>query len=102
MHKLREVKELEISNETFELEGLNKLFPEFECVEKGKYFPYNYIYDDDRWGCAWRAIQVLLSAHGIDCEDFKQLFHTFSYKEDLMKIIEEKKMLQGVPKQKLK
>ena len=27
------------------------------------YVPYNFMYEDKGWGCAWRAIQMVLSAY---------------------------------------
>ena len=29
------------------------------------YFPYRHNNDDEGWGCAWRAIQTLLSTQNI-------------------------------------
>lgn len=41
-------------------------------------------------GCAWRAIQTLLSTHGIN-EIFLTLYEKYNKKEILLKILEEKK-----------
>lgn len=56
----------------------------------GIYYPYNYFTKDVGMGCAWRAIQTLLSTHGVD-ETFITLYEKYNKKEFLLKILEEKK-----------
>ncbi len=37
----------------------------FVGSHKGYYYPYNHLTKDEGWGCAWRAIQALISTQGI-------------------------------------
>jgi hypothetical protein len=54
---------------------------------KGIYYPYNHEIRDSGWGCAWRAVQTLLSTQDIFLS-FEELYDRFCEKEDLMKILE--------------
>ena len=35
----------------------------FKGNDRACYVPYNHIYNDKGWGCAWRAIQMVLTAY---------------------------------------
>ena len=52
------------------------------------YFPYNCDINDKGWGCAWRAIQTLLSTTDTQI-GFAELFTVFCRKEQLMKTLQE-------------
>lgn len=45
------------------------------------------MYDDFGWGCAWRAIQTLLSNYGTET-DFKDLVMKYRKKDVLWGILE--------------
>lgn len=47
------------------------------------YVPYNNVYEDRGWGCAWRAIQMVISAYKIN-DSFIDLFHKYSQKGFLL------------------
>lgn len=64
-------------------------YPDFQIVEKGFYYPYNHEHEDYGWGCAWRAIQGLLSSHQIEIV-FKDLVSQYAKKNKLMEIIKQK------------
>lgn len=51
------------------------------------FYPYNHNYDDFFWGCAWRAIQTVLSAYGIET-DFKELVMKYRGREALMGVLQ--------------
>jgi hypothetical protein len=53
---------------------------------KGIYYPYNHEHLDVGWGCAWRAIQTLLSTQQINC-NFATLYSSFSEKNTLLSIL---------------
>ena len=56
-------------------------------MPKVTFYPYNQIYDDFGWGCAWRAIQTLLSNYGTET-DFKDLVMKYRKKDVLWGILE--------------
>jgi len=61
------------------MNDIKKTYTEFNVCEKGFYFPYNYEFKDQGWGCAWRAIQLLLSSQNIVIP-FEELYLKFSQK----------------------
>lgn len=56
-------------------------------MTKGTFYPYNQTYDDFGWGCAWRAIQTLLSNSEKET-DFKDLVMKYRRKDVLWSILE--------------
>lgn len=55
-------------------------------TQKGNYYPYNHLFRDKGWGCAWRAIQTVISYYDHEIP-FDKLFHDYGYKKNLLKII---------------
>lgn len=92
-----EIKELQLdqlseeeSNKAYSFKELSEYYSnEFTLSKTGVYYPYNHLTKDVGIGCAWRAIQTLLSTHGIN-ETFLSLYEKYNKKEVLLKILQEK------------
>jgi hypothetical protein len=67
MGELREVKEIDEksldNNTVIENHQILNMYEGFKGCHQAFYVPYNFMYYDKGWGCAWRAIQMVLSAY---------------------------------------
>lgn len=76
-------------NKIYKFPEINELYQEvFALCPKGIYFPYNHAVKDGGWGCAWRAIQTLLSTQDIVIS-FEELYEKFSEKGTLIEILKQ-------------
>ena len=95
---MEEIKDLQLeqlseeeSNKAYSFKELSEYYHnQFTLSKKGIYYPYNHLTKDAGMGCAWRAIQTLLSTYGVN-ETFLTLYEKYNKKEVLLKILEEKK-----------
>jgi hypothetical protein len=79
----------EESNIIYKFPEINELYQEvFTVCPRGIYFPYNHAVRDKGWGCAWRAIQTLLSTQDIVIS-FEELYQKFNEKGTLLEILKQ-------------